>query len=442
MRPVLTCLLILLSSAPVFSAESTEDQLEEKVRRLEARVKLLESRLEALLPGVETQATEIIPETVVILESPAREQDKSPVPVRRMGMGGRVKVDAIVNSVSAGGPGGTNRADTALTPRSIPVAGTGEDAQLAASARDSRLWIDAVSPMAQGDLGAYLEVDFVSFDGSGNERISNSYNLRLRHAYGTFRNFTVGQTYTTFLNALAYPELNDANGPVGILNVRQPILRYSKLFGAVRGSFAVEQPETVLDVAGSRQALDDDRWPDMVVRTDIDGDWGNWSVAAIARNLRIDEPARDAIDSAWGGGVSASGRLYVSEQNNLRFAVSIGRGIGRYVSFNTFDDGAMTPTGNIRLTPVSAAFVGYQHWYNASLRSTLVAGVARADLDPDLFQGSVTESIVSLHMNLLWSPIPEATVGLEWIHARRELLDGQVGSLNRFQLTSLYKFRQ
>ncbi|XOV86165.1 MAG: DcaP family trimeric outer membrane transporter [Pseudomonadota bacterium] len=433
MRHVAICLLLLFSSS-ARCADSADQELRDKVRSLEARVQYLESRLEALLAAGDS--------TAVPSSAPDPAIDTAPVPSRRMGMGGRVKVDAIANSVSAGGPGGTNRADTALTPRSIPLDGAGEDGQLSASARDSRFWIDAVSPTDFGDLSAYLEVDFVSFDGSGNERISNSYNLRLRHAYGTFRQFTVGQTYTTFLNSLAYPELNDANGPVGILNIRQPLLRYSRSVGGVRASFAVEQPETVLDVAGTRQALDDDRWPDMVARADVDGDWGNWSVAAILRNLRIDEPGSGAVDAAWGGGLSASGRIYLSEQNNLRFAATVGHGIGRYVSFNAFDDGALTAGGDIRPTPVGAAFLGYQHWYGSRLRSTLVAGIARADLDPALFAGQGTKSIASVHMNLLWSPIPEATVGLEWIHARRSLLDGRSGSLNRIQLTSLYKFKQ
>ena len=63
-------------------------------------------------------------------------------------------------------------------------------------------------------------------DASGRSHVANE--PRLRHLYSTYRNFTIGKTYTTFANLSSYPEINDANGPVGhLLVIRQELVRYN-----------------------------------------------------------------------------------------------------------------------------------------------------------------------------------------------------------------------
>lgn len=438
-------LVAALAPSPLVAGDEATDALQREVRELRERVRALESQLAEVLKRLDRAEakTESHEESVAVTEPEPVAISPAEPERGRVGMGGRVKVDALASSRSTGGPGGANRFDTAFLPGALPLNSRGEKHQLTASARDSRFWFDAVSPTEYGDLSAYVEIDFVSSDGSGNERVSNSYNPRLRHAYGTFGNFTAGQTYTTFLNTLSYPELNDALGPIGILNVRQPLLRYERTRDVMRWSFALEQPETVVrDAGGTRFAADDDRFPDTIARVDVDNDRGHWSVAAMLRELRVDHLSVPGSDRSLAGALSASGRIYTGSVDNVRFALTWGEGVGRYVSFNAFDDAALLADGSLEPISVWSGFAAYQHWWSDRLRSNWAVGIAEADIDPALLPGTTNEAFLSSHLNLLWSPIPEATIGIEWLYGERRLANGTQGSFNRFQVTSLYKFKR
>ena len=428
-------LLVIIAMIALPSAAEDEEtrQLREEVQELRSRIVELEKQLAAVLEAVgKEHAT-----------PPVDAQPADSSPERTIGIGGRVKFDAVYNSRSVGGPGGVNRADTAFSPGSIPLSAEGESDQFSSSARDSRLWFDSVLPTRVGDLNAYIEIDFAAGGGSGNERVSNPYNPRLRHAYAELAGFTAGQTYTTFLDVLSYPETNDASGPAGINFNRQPLLRYEAETGFGAWKIAIEQPETVLsDASGNRLSVDDDRFPDLVARVDINEGLGRWSVSALSRQIRADGIVAGREDTEWGYGLSVSGRLYLQGLNNVRFSLTAGEGIGRYVAFNSFNAGSIDGEGNIELIPISTGFIAYQHWWSDRWRSNWVLSAAEADIDINRMPASLTESVMSSHLNLVWSPLPETSIGLEWLYGRRTLANGETGILNRLQLTSMYKFRR
>ncbi|MEX2525021.1 MAG: DcaP family trimeric outer membrane transporter [Gammaproteobacteria bacterium] len=440
-----------MTASPLPAEEDGEiSAIQREVGDLRRRLEELEARLQFLLEKKEAaaEAGTVPGETgtddrMAATEKPATNNERievvntEPPPGPDISAGGRIYFDAIYNSRSGGG--GSNRADQAFNPAAIPVEGSGEDHQTAYSARDSRLWVKAHSPTAIGDLAGYIEIDFVG--GGGNERVSNSYNPRLRHAYAVYKGLTLGQTYTGFLNLSAYPETNDSNGPAGILNIRQPLLRYQHPFHWGDLTLGLEQPETTLTTAGGSLAVDDDRVPDIVTRLDFSGDWGNWSLAGLIRQIRHDSAeAFVAADSQWGGAVSASGRIYIGDRDNLRFSLAYGNALGRYLSFNSFDDGVLDGRGNITLTDVLGGFLSYQHWWDETLRSSLTVGYARADHDLLIAPAEINKSFYSAHINLLWSPTLNTSIGIEWLYGHRKLEDGRDGELNRFQFTSSYKF--
>ena len=106
-----------------------------------------------------------------------------------------------------------------------------------------------------GDTMGFVEMDF--YGGGGNEVISNSYNPRLRHAFIKYQSFTVGQTWTTFMNTSAIPESADFGGAmVGLAFIRQRQIRYDI------GNFQVslENPESY--GGGTRK----EKMPDVVGR--------------------------------------------------------------------------------------------------------------------------------------------------------------------------------
>ncbi len=48
------------------------------------------------------------------------------------------------------------------------------------------------------------------------------------------------------------------------------------------------------------------------------------------------------------------------------------------------------------------------------------------------------ETIASGHLNLIWQPLKQYKVGLEYMHGHRELDDGTEGQLDRLQASFIY----
>jgi hypothetical protein len=335
------------------------------------------------------------------------------------------------------------------------VSHLGEDSQLIFNARESRFWLKSFTPSKWGDINTYVEMDFY---GS-----ANTYTPRLRHAYGSFGNFLAGQTWTTFLNELAIPDTLDNSGSVGMSKFRQPLIRWTQPFKVLNSAFelqlAAESPNSTLWTPNQWQtvltptttptqtyltydsltATGDDRYPDMIARLNYKPSWGNLSLAAMGRQIRNTDNKTGAAREAWGGGVTLAGKINVLELDNIRFTLNYGNVIGRYSSVNKLEDAALDSAGNLHLVNVYSAVVAYQHWWDKAWRSTFAYGFEQAD-QPDFVTATMSRQAQSVHANLLWSPLPQATVGIEYIYGTRQLIDGLNGNISRAQFSTRYNF--
>ena len=357
-----------------------------------------------------------------------------------LSLGGRIKFDTIYNFESVGGSK-TSKSDLAFSPGSIPIGNDNRD-DLDLNLRESRVWATLRLPLFNETISGYVEFDFFDTEKDRTGRSHVTSDPRLRHAYGKYYEFTVGKTYTTFLNISSYPEINDANGPPGVLNIRQELIRYETKTGWARLFFSIEKPEsTFTTFTGSRIQTSEDHIPDIAGRIEFTNTWGNLSVAGLIREIRANNKIVNGIDdSEWGGAASVAGRIFLYKQDNLRFSASYGNALGRYMSFNSFDDAAIDNSGQIDLTEIVSAYTAYQHWWTANLRSSFIVGFASANQESGIVPGTVNEKFASTFVNLLWSPASDLTLGLEWLHGYRELENGQEGDLDRLQFSVVYKF--
>jgi hypothetical protein len=181
--------------------------------------------------------------------------------------------------------------------------------------------------------------------------------------------------------------------------------------------------------------------PDVIGKIKFSDIWGNMSVAGMFREINADNRMMTGInDRQWGAAFSVAGRIYLPKQDNLRFALSYGNVLGRHMSFNAFDDATINSAGKISLTEIMSSYLAYQHWWTSTLRSSLIVGAAYADQDTSIAPSSVDKLFASSHVNLLWSPTLEMTLGLEWLHGYRKLENGQDGNIDRLQFSAVYKF--
>jgi hypothetical protein len=358
-------------------------------------------------------------------------------------VGGYVKLDAVFGNPSAGV---NTTADLFLQPNAIPVgpgAGDNEHDQVKFGARESRLFVKTSTPTAWGDLTTYVEGDFYGAD--GNESVSNSNGPRLRHAYGALGHLLGGQTWTNFMYVPSLPETLDFGGPVGQVFDRQAQLRWTQAFdagrtlGAGQWSIALENPESVVTVPGGASfRADDDHVPDLTGQVVFGTPRGKFAVSAIVREVRADSRTPAVVDRHAGGALSVAGVIPVIGNDDLRFVATAGNAIGRY-SNGFFPDGIVDADGRLALPRQWGWYAGYRHFWRQDLRSSLVLSGA-GETAPAGTPGSTNRSTHSLHANLIWSPIANADLGVEYIHADRETEDGLKGRLNRFQASAKYAF--
>ena len=364
-------------------------------------------------------------------------------------IGGYAKLDAVISSRSAG----TNaQGDQFLFPSQIPVgptAGDQESKQSTLHARQSRFYFRTSTPSRFGDVTTLVEGDF--FGADGNESVSNSHALRLRHAYGSIGSLSAGQYWTNFENEAALADTLDFGGPVGAIFVRQAQVRWTQPFANGDWSVSLENPESVFTLPGAAATFraDDDRYPDLTAKLRFNAGGGKYSVQALVRNIRGDfagaaatanTAARAATyDNKWGGAIGIAGIVPTFGKDDFRFNVNAGNVIGRYQELGFLPDGNINAAGTIALTRAVSGYAAYRHFWTADLRSSLVLSAVRAT-NPSGVPGLTNKNSESAHLNLIWSPVPNVNLGTEYIFARREVENGQSGSLNRVQFSAQYGF--
>jgi len=352
--------------------------------------------------------------------------------------GGYIKLDAMWSDYSAGAPAGTSVGRDFYVPSTLTVGNdNSSDAVFDMHARESRFNFGTATLLDNGKtVKTKIELDFLLSAPGGNERVSNSYSPRIRHAFISYDGWLFGQTWSNFQNVGALPEALDFVGPAeGTVFVRQSQIKYTT--GA--WSFSLENPESTITTAGGGMAVTDDAsLPDFTARYTHNADWGNFVVAALARQLTYKVGGVDADETSFG--VSASGMVKLGE-DNFKFMLTQGKGLGRYVGVNVAH-GAVLNGDDLDAIDSTSGFVAYQHKWNSQWRSTFLYSFFSADNNTDLLAltGDPTKSSQSYSANILYSPVKRLTFGAEFKHAERELESGNDGDMDRLQFSVKYAF--
>ncbi|KAK0350569.1 hypothetical protein LTR94_028501, partial [Friedmanniomyces endolithicus] len=191
---------------------------------------------------------------------------------------------------------------------------------------------------------------------------------------------------------------------------------------------------------GTRIVADDNSLPDITARYVLARPWGEAQFSGLVRQLRYQNPLADIDGSTIGWGLSASAKLKVGAQDDIRLMITGGEGIGRYVGLNLANDAVVTPDGDLEGIPLFAGFAAYRHVWMEGWRSSLIYSVQEIDNDPVLTGLAVNRSAHSLRGNLIWSPLKGLDLGGELSFAERELESGANGDMARLHLFVKYGF--
>jgi hypothetical protein len=329
-------------------------------------------------------------------------------------------------------------------PSQIPVGEKNENYDLDFHAKESRFHFQTLTPVGERKLRGFLEFDFL-LSKQGDEKVSNSFNPRLRHVFFEYGDWLFGQTWTNFMIIVLPEDLDFAGASEGIVFGRQPQIRWSP--GPWR--ISLENPETTvsIDEDGSPVSVvtESGRLPDLVVHREFAGDWGSLGVALIGRQLYykgpdVTDPTRTVDDQEFGFGLSAGTRIKVGQRDEVLAQATAGQGLGRYAALNYVNSAALDEEQKLHTIELVCGFVGYRHWWNEKWRSSVNVSLFTAENPASVTGGGVNKEAQSYSINLLYSPIPKLTFGGELMHARRVLQDGTDGAFDRLQLSARYDF--
>jgi len=328
----------------------------------------------------------------------------------------------------------------------------GNDGNFTFSVRQSRLGV-------QGNYG-----DDVTFKlegelyGVGSDQGQTT--LRVRHAWATYKDFGMGQTWSNFMDIDIFPNTISYWGPTGMVFYRNQQARYTFPMGDDEFSVTLEDPSTALTVgkfastpncdlpnpppdcestesnaADVFQSYND--IPDLAARYRNNGDFGHYQVAGIVRKLGYERLDNGAKDYEIGWGINTSTALNTWGRDQLKLQVAYGEGIGNYMNDGGVDiapDSADLSKANAEAVPLWGLSAYYDHYWND--RWSTSVGWSMTDLDttngqgPDEFKkGQIAQ------INLLHYPMDHVMLGTEFLWGEREDVDGSTGSDYQIQFS-------
>jgi hypothetical protein len=326
----------------------------------------------------------------------------------------------------------------------------GQDGHFYLSARQSRFGTRATIPTSNGDIKAVFE-----FDLFGVGKDAGLTTMRVRHAYGQWKQVGAGQTNTQFMDADVFPNTIEYWGPPGMMFVRLPQVFFQFYQdGDSNATVAIEAPGSSGDagVFADRVELQNVRgrypYPDFTGHYRHADKWGHVQISGVLRYIGYDDlipnDKFDLSGHVWGGGISGSGVFKATPDDTVRLQATWGKGIANYFNDAPIDVAAKSNPGNA-VTPVVGEALGIFGMtayldHNWTKEWSTAAGYSRVDFtNSDLQTANAYKSGQYASFNLLYSPAANAMMGGEFLWGHREnKSDGF--SVNDYRLQFSFKY--
>lgn len=301
----------------------------------------------------------------------------------------------------------------------------------------SRIFLKLVGNTEMGKLIAYIETDFRGGSGAL---------LHLRQAYVSFKHFLVGQTWSTFMDLDGVPYTLDFEGPNSMLSIRQPMVRYSwpatdkwLLEGAIEVPSISYSTRTSMTPQSFPQSV-----PDVPVRISYSSGFGHVQLAAVLRTLIVPDTLVNKSNHSVGYGVAFSGAIHLPAGFKFQYQATYGKGISHY--FNGLKNRGLDllynpETRSTSLVPIWGGYVNLGRTWgkNGIFTSNVLYGLADVNIHdaqlPDQYKKGYYFAV-----NTVWTFIKYGTIGIEFLHGKRENISGESGNANRINALLRYNF--
>ena len=327
----------------------------------------------------------------------------------------------------------------------IPLEGTAEERKnsdkFQSTLNATRFGFNFKTPQL-GDhaVGGKVEMDF--FGGAGRDA------FRIRHAYMTYDQWLLGQTWSNFNAVEYYPETVDASLSVGGSLTRVPQIKYSVPINSnLNLAFSLEdsKAETVTRTGTQDFTTDPDaklKLPSATGRVNYKFNNGSAVSGRAFVTQKATNHAGDDDFLAWGVGLG--GKYQASENTLVRVDYNHIKGDTKNLLWSNmayvFDD-----NNKMRANQFDAITVGLTQKLTPKIRSTLGFGYMKAD-DSNAFSRLVyndetqNAELKEGWINIFYNPVKPVNFGLEYMYGERKTCNDKTGIDNRLNFTAIYDF--
>lgn len=308
-------------------------------------------------------------------------------------------------------------------------------------ASHSSLFLKMVGKTSRfGYFTAYLQTNFT---GGG----TDAYGLKLKQAYLSLGNVTVGLTNTLFADPAAGPPTIDTEGPAGQVSVKNVILKYNPRF---RNGFSlgvsVEMPKVdETGIAGRCEQISQ-RVPDIpaYVQYAWNGGASHIRLSALLRTMSYRDLMRGENRFQTGWGLQLSGMAKVPYTGfKAYYQAAYGAGYAHYL--NDLSCGAYDlvyaggHNGRMEAPHMLGLVGGLQ--YNFSSKCFMSASYSYSRLyDCGHLGGDTYKYANYVVTNLFYDILPDLRTGVEYLWGQRRNYDGERGHANRLMALVQFSF--
>lgn len=289
----------------------------------------------------------------------------------------------------------------------------------------TRLGLDFVAPVQDAKVAGKLEVDFLGSNDA----------LRIRHAYLTYNDWLVGQTWSNFATPDYIPDTVDALTYTGGSIKRTPQVRHTHTFNP--------KSNVVVALEDPRDSSSNMRLPALTAR------FNHQVLDQMQVGLRamVNEKRTNADTStAWGVGLGT--KLDLTEKTTLKadyyhvkgdssFVLSSNAGFAQDADKNIVDENEF-----------DSIILGITQKFNPQWRGTLGFGYMKADENDNYLKyatGNLNKELWQTWANVFYQPVKPVALGLEYTIGERETFktpsqNSRSGDDQRVNMVAIYNF--
>ncbi|MCC8114496.1 MAG: hypothetical protein LIP03_11025 [Bacteroidales bacterium] len=286
------------------------------------------------------------------------------------------------------------------------------------------------------NIGAYIFGQFSGYENVG---------FKLKQAYVTVNDWTIGYAPTTFSDVEAEPPMIDGGGANGSTNITAMLVRWLHAFNS-RWSMAAsaELPKVQLGVDNIKTRSLSPWLPDVAAYGQISfGHGAHLRLGAILRMLSYHDLVKDKNQDALGWGAQLSGIFNVTPMLQAYFTANGGQGYSSHTGDLVVGNYDLIPDpdqdGKMYAPWSAAAWVGLKYFFNKQVFTSASVGqlryYPRSGVD-----GTEYKYGRYFNINLYYQPTDRLQAGVEWIIGDRHNFNHLHASAHRFDFLFQFAF--